>query len=133
MDLGPLLVAHSFLIVERPPTLWPVEVDDEPLIRLLGEMIAAALAGDSALGEIILRANNVTINTGDGPVGDGDYVALSVLASGDWAVPTHWSPSTHIVLVNHDLDRAARAASIRYAYASSQSSQTGVTILLPRS
>jgi len=37
LDLEPILVAHSYLMVERPPTLWAVDADDERLIRLLGE------------------------------------------------------------------------------------------------
>ncbi len=43
MDLGPLLNAHAYLRVERPPELWEADVDDVPLVRVLGEMIATAL------------------------------------------------------------------------------------------
>jgi hypothetical protein len=29
LDLAPILVAHSYLTVERPPTLWALDADDE--------------------------------------------------------------------------------------------------------
>jgi hypothetical protein len=44
VDLGPYLRAHSYLRVERPFTLWDADVEDVALIRLTGEMLAAALA-----------------------------------------------------------------------------------------
>ncbi len=39
IDLDALLTAHAFMRVERPPELWQVDIDDEPFIRMLGEMI----------------------------------------------------------------------------------------------
>ena len=39
IDLDALLNAHAFMVVERPPRLWEVDVDDEPFIRMLSEMI----------------------------------------------------------------------------------------------
>jgi hypothetical protein len=43
IDLDALLNAHAFMRVERPPLLWGVDVDDEPFIRMLGEMIVVGL------------------------------------------------------------------------------------------
>ena len=60
LNLEPILVAHSYLTVERPPTLWALDADDEErLIRLLGEMIAAGLVRNGGdLPSIVLNVAN---------------------------------------------------------------------------
>jgi hypothetical protein len=64
MDLGPLLNAHAFLRVERPPVLWEVDLDDEPLVRTIGEMIAAALTRGTDLADVVMQASNITFESG---------------------------------------------------------------------
>jgi hypothetical protein len=58
MELGPYLNAHAFLRVERPPTLWEADADDEPVLRVLGEMIAAALARGAGARYAYTRQEN---------------------------------------------------------------------------
>jgi hypothetical protein len=134
VELGPLLRAHGFLQVERPPELWDVDADDELLIRTLGEMIAAALVRGTELGDVLLRANNVTVPEADGALPVGDYVALSIEGSGDWAPEMSWrrdDPDAP-VLVGADLDAAAHAAGVRWAYTRAFATDGSVTVLLPR-
>src|SRR4051812_9278962 len=114
MDLGPLLNAHAYLRVERPPALWEADVDDVLLIRTLGEMIVAALGRGTELGDIVLRANNVTVepagdDEGPGVPAPGDYVGLSIVGGGDWRPEIRWGPEVPAGagrprLVNADLD-----------------------------
>ena len=136
MELGPYLNAHAFLRVERPPTLWEADADDEPLLRMLGEMIAAGLARGAELSAIVLRANNVTVESDEAerPPAVGDYVVLSVLAEGDWRPESVWSPNAAggATLVNADLDAAARGAGVRYAYTRQENDIGSVTVFLPR-
>jgi hypothetical protein len=136
MELGPYLNAHAFLRVERPPALWEADADDEPVLRMVGEMIAAALARGAELSAIVLRANNVTVESdeGDRPPAVGDYVVLSVLAEGDWLPECVWSPqaASTTTLVNADLDAAARGAGVRYAYTRQENLIGSVTVFLPR-
>jgi hypothetical protein len=139
MDLGPLLNAHAFLRVERPPALWEADVDDEKLIRTLGEMIAAALVRGAELADVTLRAANVTVEADPDPEAravpePGDYVALTILGAGDWRPEVTWSPSvdTGPVLLNRDLDTAARTAGIAWAYTCAFLDEGSVTIFLRR-
>ena len=136
MELGPYLNAHAFLRVERPPTLWEADADDEPVLRMLGEMLAAALARGAELSAIVLRANNVTVESEEEehPPAVGDYVVLSVLAEGDWLPECVWAPTAAAggTLVNADLDAAARGAGVRYAYTRQENDIGSVTVFLPR-
>jgi hypothetical protein len=134
VELGPLLRAHGFLQVERPPEVWDVDADDELLIRMLGEMIAAALVRGTELGDVVLRADNVTATEADGALPGGEYVALGIEGSGDWAPEVVWRPDDPYapVLVGADLDAAARAAGVRWAYTRAFPTDGSVTVLLPR-
>ena len=134
MELGPLLRAHGFLQVQRPPEVWDVDADDELLIRMLGEMIAAALVRGTELGDVVLRADNVTATEADGALPVGDYVALSIEGSRDWAPEVVWRADDPFapVLVGADLDAAARAAGVRWAYTRAFATDGSVTVLLPR-
>jgi len=138
MDLGPLLVAHAYLRVERPPVLWAADVDDVALVKTLGEMIVAALLRGNELGDIILRASNVTVSAdpddeAPGIPAPGDYVALSIIGGGDWSPARHWRPGRPDtpVLVTAGLDAAARMAGIPYGYTSAGEGGS-VTVFLPR-
>ncbi len=134
MDLGPYLRAHSYLRVQRPFTLWSVDVDDVALIRLTGELLAVALGRGTELGDVVMRANNVTVPR-DSPVAAGDYVAITIAGAGDWSPEVSWTPDADgdRVLVNEDVTRAARAAGIPWAYTRIEADGGSVTFMLPRS
>ena len=101
-------------------------------------MIVAALSRGAALADVILRANNVTVEPDPDEEllvpAPGDYVALSILGAGNWEPEIHWRPSepSPPVLVSTTLDAAARAAGIPYAYTRSGPADGSVTIFLPR-
>ena len=139
MDLGPLLNAHAYLRVERPPVLWAADIDDVALVKALGEMIVAARLRGNELGDVVLRANNVTVSPypDDEPMtapATGDYVALSILGAGDWSPEVLWRPGEREtpILLTEGLDTAARAAGIPYAYTRVDGSGGSVTVFLPR-
>lgn len=134
IDLDALLNAHAFMRVERPPQLWEVDVDDEPFIRMLGEMIVVGLLHHDVLAELTLNASNVT-GGDDGPdgVGAGDYVAISIRAPGDWEAETSWTPTSAEPFCSPDLDTAVRAASVSFAYRRRLGDDEGsITIFIPR-
>jgi hypothetical protein len=119
--------------------LWAVEADDTVVIPMLGEMIVCALVRGTELGDVVLRANNVTVeflddedHEGAGPA-EGDYVALTILGVGDWP-EISWKPGARdrAVLLNADLDARARAAGVSYAYSRAAPEGGSVTVFLPR-
>ena len=150
MQLGPLLRAHSFLQVQQPPQLWAVDVEDEPLIRLLGELIAVSLTTGAELGEVILRVNNVVVTDDGDPTDDGDrtddedadedaggppageYVALTLVGAPAAISPAMWSPAHPGVLVNPDVAAAARTAGVVWGYVTGDEGRHSVTVFLPR-
>ena len=133
VDLVPYLRAHSFLRVEWPPALWDSDCDDELLIRLTGELIAAALARGNELDAVGLRANNVVV-TDAGVPAPGEYVALTVDGAGDGGNEITWNPRADRTptLVNPDVDAAARAVDIRWAYTRRTPEGGSVTVFLTR-
>jgi hypothetical protein len=134
IDLDALLNAHAFLRVERPPLLWEVDVLDEPFIRMLGEMIVMGLLHHDVLAELTLNASNVTVEF-DPPEGvaAGDYVAITVLGPGDWERDQAWTPASADLLWGRDLDAAARAASVSFAYLRRLGDDEGsITVWIPR-
>ena len=120
LDLGPILVAHSYLTVERPPRLWAIDADDERLIRLLGEMIAAGLVRNGGdLASIVLNVANVTVTReAAGPMPLGDLVAVTIRSRGDWSpeLARRPLPAGYPPLVNADLEAAAVSAGAAYCY-----------------
>ncbi len=135
IDLDALLRAHAFMRVERPPELWQVDVDDEPFIRMLGEMIVVGLLHHDVLAELTLNASNVTVGD-DRPDGvtPGDYVGITVRGPGAWERDQAWTPSSSEPFWSADLDAAARAASVVYAYLRRPSPDEGsITVFIPRS
>jgi len=131
VDLVPYLRAHGFLRVQHPPELWAADCDDERLIRLTGELLSVALVRGTELADIGLRASNVVV-TDAGPPAPGEYVALTVDGAGDWGPESIWEPESQIVLLNHDVDAAARAVGIRWAYTRSDPAGGSVTVFLAR-
>jgi hypothetical protein len=117
-ELDGILNAHAFLRVERPPELWTTSVDLEPFIRLLGEMIAAALARNgNKLEEITLNVSNVVVEPEAAePAPEGGYVAVTIRSRGDWGPETRWSPGEATRMINPDLTVALTTANASYAY-----------------
>jgi hypothetical protein len=134
VDLGPVLRAHSYLHVERPVTLWPAEVDDEPLIRLLGETIAFALGRGTELGDVRFQASNVAVAHDDAPIAPADYVALTIGGVGDWSPEISWLPDDPEapLLVNDDVTAAARVAGVRWAYTRAFGDHGSITMFFAR-
>jgi hypothetical protein len=117
-ELDGILNAHAFLRVERPPELWPTTVELEPFIRLLGEMIAAALVRNGQLREeITLNVSNVVVEPeAAGPAPVGDHVAVTIRSRGEWGPEAHWILGEETRLVSPDLSSALTGASATYAY-----------------
>jgi hypothetical protein len=135
-ELEGLLRAHSFLKVERPPALWEPDVELEPFIRLLGEMIAGGLVRNGQeLGEITLNVSNVVVDdAAAGPMPMGEFVALTIRSAGDWSPETTWDPVAEQdgSLVSHDLENALNVASASWAYTRELGNEGSVTVLFPR-
>lgn len=135
IDLDALLTAHAFMRVERPPELWQVDVEDEPFIRMLGEMIVVGLLHHDVLADLTLNASNVTVGD-EGPdgVAPGDYAAMTVRGPGAWEIDRSWTPTSADPLWSADLDAAARAASVSFGYLRSSGQEEGsITVFIPRS
>jgi hypothetical protein len=139
IDLDALLNAHAFVHVERPPELWSVDVDDEPFIRMLGELIVVGLLHHhQELAELTLNVSNVTVgqderNEPDGPP-VGDHVAVTIRGRGDWGPEQTWTPSSSEPLWSADLDSAARAAAASFGYLRRLGPDEGsITVFIPRS
>jgi len=135
IDLDALLNAHAFMRVERPPQLWEVDVDDEPFIRMLGEMIVVGLLHHDVLAELTLNASNVTVgDDGLEGVAAGDYLAISIRGRGDWEGDMSWTPASAEPFWSPDLDIAVRAASASFAYRRRLGDDEGsITVFVPRS
>jgi len=135
-ELEGLLNAHAFLRVERPPELWAPNADLEPFVRLLGEMISAALVRNGGLlGEVILNVANVTVEPDAGAVPPGDFVSVTIKSAGDWSPESTWLPDAGggPDLIGADLDAAARTAGAVYGYARVLDGGTGsVTLFFER-
>ena len=134
MNLEPLLRAHGFIKVERPPSMWEADTRDEAFLRVLGEMIAIGLGRGNELEQLTLSVSNVTAEPDDegGWIPPGDYVAVSVRGGGSWADDT-WRASqgpTNGLL--RDVGPAAGAAGAVHAYARNLGAEGSVTTLFPR-
>ena len=135
MELDSLLRAHEFMRVERPPLLWEADAELDPVIRMLGEMLALALRHHNDLATLTLNASNVSVEE-EGPDGVdlGDYVALSVVGPGeDWKDRT-WRPGSPATTFDQfgDLGRALAGAGVRFAYTRRLGEGGSITVWLPR-
>ena len=137
MKLDALLRAHEFLRVERPPQLWEVQTEDEQLVPLLGEMIAASLARSrGALGALTLNVSNVVVPpaAAEGPIGPppGEFVALSVKGAVAWDADAVWLPEQPWQEATlHDLTARLGPAQARYAYIR-RHAEGSITVFLAR-
>lgn len=119
--------------VERPPELWEVAVLDEPLIRMLGELIVVGLLHHDVLAELTLNVNNVTSDEPPDGVDPGDFLAVTIRGPGDWH-DAAWTPASTEPFWSPDLDAAIRAAGVEFAYARRLSDDEGsITVWVPRS
>ena len=134
MDLEALLRAHAFMRVERPPRMWSPDVEDEPFLLMLGEMIALGLGRGNELAELTLNVSNVVVEPDEegGSIPEGDFVAITVRGTGDWDDDT-WragqGPTTGMLC---NVGPSADTAGAVYAYTRDLGSEGSVTVLLPR-
>src|SRR5688500_20207958 len=96
MKLDALLVAHSFVRIERPPELWEAETDDERFLPLLSEMLAAPLSRGAVLSDLTLNVSNVVVQR-DAEQEDkpqwppaGEYVAVTVSEPANHGAERPW-------------------------------------------
>ena len=139
MKLDAILRAHGFMNVERPPELWEVDTEDVRVLPLLGEMIAAALAGGAELGELTLNASNVVVEADSDseskarPPLPGEYVAVTVRGSADLGPDAAWhteAAETSGLLAR--LRRRFIVAGSPYAYIRRAAPENSITVFLPR-
>ena len=139
MRVGPLLTAHSYMRIERPPLLWDADVDDARFLPLLGEMIAASLGKGTPLGELTLNASNVVVEPSSDDGGDlmappaGEYVAITVSGAADFGPDATWSgedPMINVLLQR--LSSALTHAGVVFAYIRQRGDQGSFTVFLPR-
>jgi len=135
VELDAFLRSHEFMRVERPPLLWEADVELEPLIGMMGEMLALGLRHHNDLAALVLNASNVTVE-GDPPEGValGDYVALTVRGPGsDWE-DLRWLPGSSATTFDQfgDLGRVLESAGARFAYTRNLVDEGSITVFLPR-
>jgi hypothetical protein len=138
VQLDRYLLAHGFLRVELPPELWEADTEEDPFVRMLGELLVVGLGRGIELEDLVLSASNVTAE----PEPDeeerpwlepGDYVAVTVRGRGDWGAEDLWRAGegpTRGVLVN--AGPAADAAGAMLAYTRNLGEDGSVTVLFPR-
>jgi len=138
MRLEPILCAHAFMKMERPPELWEPDTEDWRFVPLLGEMIAAALAAGAGLEELTLGASNVVVCPSDegDPVdapGPAEYVAITVRGPTDFGADDRWHPAAPqrgglLGRLHERLDAAGAA----FAYIRRAPPQGSFTVFFPR-
>jgi hypothetical protein len=139
MKLDALLRAHGFMNVQRPPLLWDADTEDTRFVPLLGEMIAAALAGGGELSALTLNASNVSVDLADDPDDagsgppQGEFVAITISGATDLGPDGSWNPgrSSSVALLNRLTDRLA-VAGARYAYVRRMPPTGSITVFLAR-
>lgn len=135
MDLEALLRAHAFMPVEHPPELWEADTQDEPFLRMLGEMLVIGLGRGNELAELTLNVSNLTAEPDEEGewIPAGDYVAVTVRGAGTWDDDV-WRAGqgpTKGLLAN--VGPAADEAGAVYAYTRDLGDEGGaVTAFVPR-
>src|SRR3954471_20080864 len=116
-ELGNLLRAHGYLVVQRPPELWDVETTElEPFVRVMGELLAAGLARNGGdLESLVLAVANVHVDgEASDPLPAGELVAVSVSGRGAWSDGC-WRPGQDSAVVSADLPAALDTAGAAHA------------------
>ncbi len=140
MRLGPLLTAHSFMRIERPPLLWDVDAEDSRFVPLLGEMIAASLGKGTPLAELTLNASNIVVEPFRDDCGEpavplpGEYVAITVSGTADLGPDATWTqadPKPTNELLNRLSSSLVRAGAT-FAYIRQTGDHGSFTVFLPR-
>jgi hypothetical protein len=137
MDLQALVRAHGFMRTEAPPAIWEADTQDEPFLKMLGEMIVIGLGRGNDLAELVLNVSNVTIEPDEDPedrvwAEPGDYVAITVRGAGAWEDDV-WRAGqgpTKGLLVH--VGPAADDAGAVVAYTRNLRGEGSVTALVPR-
>jgi hypothetical protein len=137
MDLQALVRAHGFMRTEAPPAIWEADTQDEPFLKMLGEMIVIGLGRGNDLAELVLNVSNVTIEPDEDPedrvwAEPGDYVAITVRGAGTWEDDV-WRAGqgpTKGLLVH--VGPAADDAGAVVAYTRNLRGEGSVTALVPR-
>ena len=108
--------------VERPPELWEADTQDWQFLALLGEIIAAVLAGGTPLEELTLNASNIVVEPSEDaedPVvpRPAEYVAITVRGPTDLGPDDTWHPlAPHRPGLLSRLHHRLEAAEARFAY-----------------
>jgi hypothetical protein len=134
-ELNNILNAHPYVVVQRPPMLWATEVEVEPFVRLLGEMLAAGLSRNGQdLSSITLNIANVEAAAEpESQVPAGAFVAVTVRCKGDWSPEGSWSCGHRRdrPFLSTDFETALADAGAAYAYARTLADGEGsVTVFL---
>jgi len=134
MELDAPLRAQSAVKVERPPALWEADTESEPFLALLGELIALGLGRGNDLARLTLNVANVVVEPGDedGPIPEGEFVAITVRGSGSWDDEVWRAGQRPGTGLFEGLGPAATRAGAVYAYARDLGEDGSVTVLLPR-
>jgi hypothetical protein len=132
LKIDALLRAHSFMHVEKPPSLWDADADDERFVPLLGEMISVGLTRGNKLEELTLLASNVVVEADAGDVPTGEYVAISVKGRGDWAPEWRWRPGDPFPGSPYASFDRLGTSGVSFAYARVENDGGSVTVFLPR-
>lgn len=138
MRLDPILRAHGYMKVERPPALWEADTEDTRFLPLLGEILAAALGGGSSVGELTLAASNVVVEQtedGDRPMvpQPAEYVAVTVRGPCDLGPDDSWHPAAPCPrgLLSR-LHGRLEAAGARFAYVRRMPPEGSITVFFFR-
>jgi hypothetical protein len=139
IDVAAVLRAHAFVRTEAPPEPWSPDAEDEPFVRVLGEMLGAAQAAGADLSNLTLSFSNVVVEPDDDddepmsmPV--GDLVAVTVRVAGPWDRPERtWRPGpAPSPFVSRDLASAAERAGAVYGYTRTLADGGAVTVWFRR-
>ncbi len=140
MQLHPLLNAHGFMRIERPPLLWDVDTEDMLFVPLLGEIVAASLTKGTPVGELTLNASNVVVepfldSCGETPTAlPGEYVAITVSGISDFGPDATWTRAAPAP--SNDLLRRLSSALVLvragFAYVRRTGDRGSFTVFLPR-
>jgi hypothetical protein len=130
--------------IERPPEIWEAVTEDVTFIPLLGEMIAAALAGGMAeglpLADLTLNVSNVVVEPSPDDEGEptwvepGDYVAVTVSGATDLGPDSVWRPGAPpgAAEILGRLDQPLLTAGGRFAYVRRLPARASITVFLAR-